>query len=139
MTASFLRNLEHGKWQVLHSDTDLVGGSGLFFRKDISGIRLGVLSLSPYSREDTLERTRSMYGAYQRARLNSDILVLLDQKNVVDAQWIERVAGRFGFPDVVIGGPNRLPKEESEMVGQTMDRADVLHGCVCWMHRYCHL
>lgn len=90
--------------------------------KNVNGIRVGIVSfgfwLNP-SEEDEFEIRKAFYSAYGEARRKSDILIVLDQKNIVTREWIEANEKRFGAPDIVIGGVMRRTLQQEDVVGKT--------------------
>ena len=92
--------------------------------KDVGGVRVGVVSFTGEAVNPSLGgsdygRLRALYAAYKAARDGSDILILLDQANRADKDWIERNGPRLGFPDVVIGGIARTRLAGEQIVGRT--------------------
>lgn len=90
--------------------------------KVVGSVKVGILSFGavPDVSASDIDLFRARYAAFSAARRECDILVLLDQSGTATNEWIERVSKRFGRPDIVVGGADRLPKAEPEMVGQTM-------------------
>ncbi|MGQ9456049.1 MAG: multiheme c-type cytochrome [Armatimonadota bacterium] len=90
--------------------------------KNVDGVRVGVVSfgfwLNP-SEVDDFEAMKAFYSAYSEARRKSDILIVLDQKNIATREWIETNEKRFGAPDIVIGGMMRRTLQHEDVVGRT--------------------
>jgi hypothetical protein len=73
--------------------------------KDFGGVRVGVVSFGYVPDANAgFELSKRRYSAYKEAREKSDILVLMNAGNVVDDDLLQRLASRWGGPDVVIGG-----------------------------------
>ena len=92
--------------------------------KNVDGVKVGIVSFSgqtftSVSGSSDLRRLRALYAAYKAARDGSDILILLDQANRADKDWIERNGPRLGFPDVVIGGIARTTLAREQILGRT--------------------
>lgn len=90
--------------------------------KNVDGVKVGIISFSappPGQTVDNFEVRKAIYGAYKEARDASDVLIVLDQANVINADWLARNGKRFGAPNVVIGGVSRSGNAESEVVGDT--------------------
>lgn len=93
-----------------------------FVVKNVGGVKVGILSFGfvPLDQDpnDFVFR-KALYATFKQARESCDILVLLDQANRVNADWINRNAARLGAPDVVIGGAMRGGLAQDEIVGKT--------------------
>lgn len=90
--------------------------------KKIGGINVGVVSFGKATADSEPKLPGLMQpfcAAYQQARKQSDLLVLLDQGGIATKEWLERDAVKLGVPDIVIGGVlnSVLPREQ--IVGKT--------------------
>jgi len=79
--------------------------------KELDGVKVGVVSYSPRSKASP----DSFQAAYQAARKQSDVLVLLDQGGVATDEWLQ--AGEA--PDIVIGAAPKGVIAEQRIVGHT--------------------
>ncbi len=90
--------------------------------KNVAGVRIGIVSFGfglRLSDQDEYERRKALYSAYTEARRKSDVLIVLDQSNTVTNEWIESNEGRFGAPDIVIGGVMQRTLMEDKVIGKT--------------------
>lgn len=90
--------------------------------KTIDGVKVGIISfgfIDP-SKADNFALFKKRYKAYEEARKNSDVLVVLDQGDVTTDDWLKRNESRLGAPDIIVGNAARRPMPEPRMVGQTM-------------------
>lgn len=91
--------------------------------KVLDGVRVGIFAFNPQinatAGSSDYDRRKALYVAYKQARDASDVLVVLDQGNVVNKDWLERNAPRLGAPDVVIGGLARAILAKPEIIGKT--------------------
>jgi hypothetical protein len=106
---------------VVHVDITSHGWEKPYIIREVDGVKVGIVSFGSVPEgNDNFELRMKRYSAYSEARKKSDILVLLDQAQVVDAEWIKRNASRLGAPDIVIGGASRMNMVNPEMVGKSM-------------------
>lgn len=90
--------------------------------KDVGGVKVGVVSFGGVTLapgQNQYELRRSLYAAYKEARDGSDILILLDQSNIANQEWLERNAARLGAPDIIIGGIANAAMSQERVIGRT--------------------
>lgn len=90
--------------------------------KNVDGVKVGIVSFGTYKEGTQIsdyEFRKSQYAAYKAARDGSDVLILLDNGNTINKEWIERNGARFGAPDIVIGNYMKQGLVEPEVVGRT--------------------
>lgn len=90
--------------------------------KETGGVKVGIISFGPPATDtsqNSFEGLRKLYGAYKAAREESDILIVLDQANIINEEWLNRNEKRFGAPDIVIGGAARATFENDTVIGKT--------------------
>ena len=93
-----------------------------FVIRNVCGVKVGILSFGYVPQDvDSSDYSfrKTIYSAFKQARDASDILILLDQANRVNAEWLTRNAPRLGAPDIVIGGAMRSGMPAEEVVGKT--------------------
>ncbi len=85
------------------------------------GVKVAVFSFggSDDVGESGYEVRKRAYAAYKAARETSDLLIVLDQANVVNKEWLEKMGARLGVPDIVIGGITKSSMGREEVVGKT--------------------
>jgi predicted CXXCH cytochrome family protein len=92
--------------------------------KNVNGVKVGIVSFGamppdPTGARNEYEVRKSLYRAYKSARAEADVLVVLDQANMVNKEWIERNAARLGSPDIVIGGITNTAMAKERVIGRT--------------------
>lgn len=93
-----------------------------FFVKEVDGVKIGIVSfgVGPFDpNANEYESRKSMYNAFKSARESSDVLIVLDQANIVTAQWLERNGKRLGVPDIVVSGTSKSGMSEAQVIGTT--------------------
>lgn len=107
---------------VVHVGLEDQEGVPSYIIKEGGGVKIGIVSFGAVaveSRDDfTLMKRR--YEALAEADRQSDVLILLDQGNVATNDWLQRNVERLGVPDVLVGGPVRMPLSEAKWVGKTL-------------------
>ncbi len=108
---------------VLDASPDAPKTAAPYAIKVVNGVRVGIFSFSVHDPStpggSDFEARKATYAAYRAAREGSDILVVLDQANVANKDWLERNGARLGAPDIVIGGMSHLGLMKEEVVGKT--------------------
>ncbi|MCE5314665.1 MAG: multiheme c-type cytochrome [Armatimonadota bacterium] len=88
--------------------------------KVVDGVKVGIISFGFVpEKQDQLALRKSLYGTYKKARDESDILIVLDQSDTINKEWIERNGPRFGAPDLVVGGVQKMGMTQPDVVGKT--------------------
>lgn len=90
--------------------------------KQVNGIKISIVSFGAvaFNQLEDPHLQREHYTAFREARENSDILILLDQANIATDEWLRSHAERLGYPDIVIGGRDRLPGKTPMSIGKTL-------------------
>lgn len=93
-----------------------------YYVKKIGGINVGVVSFGKATADSKPKQPGLMQpfcAAYQQARKQSHLLILLDQGGIATKEWIEEEAAKLGEPDIVIGGilNSVIPREQ--VIGKT--------------------
>lgn len=118
----FFEEAAKHKLTVLDSGPDAAKSTLPYVIKNVAGVKVGIVSfggrLSTESSGGEYVRRKAMYTAYRAARLGSDYLIVLDQGNVIDSDWINRNGKRLGEPDLVVAGTARSSLAEPEVVGR---------------------
>ncbi|MCL5104983.1 MAG: hypothetical protein M1133_12835 [Armatimonadetes bacterium] len=108
------------KLKVLDAAPGAAKSSMPYMIRNVDGVRVGIISFGGVRPGlDDFAVRRSFYGAYKAARDGSDILILLDQANWTNKDWLERNLNRLGAPDVVIGGAAKMGMLQDEVIGKT--------------------
>lgn len=90
--------------------------------KDVGGVKVGVVSFGAVTfnpGQEQHELRTALYSAFKTAREKSDILILLDQSNIANQEWLERNASRLGAPDIIIGGVANTSIVQERVIGRT--------------------
>jgi 2',3'-cyclic-nucleotide 2'-phosphodiesterase (5'-nucleotidase family) len=90
--------------------------------KDVGGVKVGIVSFGavpPDNELSDLEISKVRFNAYKAARNKCDLLILLDQGNVVNEEWLNNHSQKLGVPDFVIGGQTRYGMSEVVTIGKT--------------------
>ncbi len=90
--------------------------------KKVDGAKVGVVSFGKVTngaRENESGQQQSFRDAYEKARRQSDILILLDQGGIATKEWLGGEAARVGAPDIVIGGIMNSVMPRERIVGRT--------------------
>lgn len=118
----YYQSLASGGIPVVQLDLADHDGAKPYIVDEVDGVKVGIISFGAVPAEERLDLQllKRRYAAYREARRASDVLVLLDQANVVSEVWLDRIGGRFGCPNIVIGGTSRLFMTEPKQIGQTM-------------------
>ena len=108
---------------VLDAAPDARDTTTRYIIKEIGGLKVGIVSFrgsrSSLSGQTDFKLRRALYSAFREARDASDVLILLDQANLVSADWLKRNGPRLGEPDIVIGGIGNKRLKEQQVVGRT--------------------
>ncbi|MCL5105276.1 MAG: hypothetical protein M1133_14360 [Armatimonadetes bacterium] len=109
-----------GKLKVLDASPTAARSAAPYVIKRVDGVKVGIVSFG-FVRpgQNDFAVRRSFYGAYKAAREGSDILILLDQGNWANNDWLARNGARFGAPDLVVGGTAKMGLQQEETVGRT--------------------
>lgn len=89
--------------------------------KQVGGLRVGILSygFAP-PEQDGLDLRKRRYLALKEAREKSDFLILMDEGNVANEDWIKRQAERWGAPDVIMGNMSAFSLgSQTKVVGKS--------------------
>ena len=127
----FFKKTAENKLTVLDASAQPHSSTVPYLLKNVGGIRVGIISFGfvpPSPDGSEYARRKSLYGAYKAVREQSDVLVVLDQANLIDKDWIERNAGRLGAPDVVIGGTMRQYPDQGQLIGRTQIAPTSIQG-----------
>ncbi|MHB9037196.1 MAG: multiheme c-type cytochrome [Armatimonadota bacterium] len=116
----FFQKAAANKLTVLDASPKARESTKPYMVKVVDGVKVGIISfgVAPEMEDGYLLR-KSLYSAYKTVRGESDILIVLDQSQTIDSDWIERNGPRFGAPDIVIAGMARMGLVKPEMVGHT--------------------
>jgi hypothetical protein len=90
--------------------------------KNVGGVRVGVVSFGAtgeFAPCSEFARRKAAFSAFVKARQESDVLIVLDQANVISADWLDRNGSRLGRPDIVISGQSKVGLAQPEVVGKT--------------------
>ena len=120
--ADFFKELAENKLAVLDASVDAPKSTLPYLVKNVDGVKVGVVSFgasNPDANVNEYVRRKALYTAFKAARGASDILVVLDQANLITREWLERNGSRFGVPDIVIAGTQRMSQPQEEIVGKT--------------------
>ncbi|MGC8861970.1 MAG: multiheme c-type cytochrome [Armatimonadota bacterium] len=118
----FFKKTAENKLTVLDAAPQAHPSTVPYLIKNVGGVRVGIISFGfvpPSPDRNVYTLRKALYGAYKTAREQSDILIVLDQANLVDKEWVERNENRLGVPDVVIGGAMRQYPEQGQVIGRT--------------------
>ena len=118
----FFKKTAENKLTVLDASPEPRKSTLRYLVKSVDGVRVGVISFGFVPDDANVNeyaRRKALYAAFKAVREKSDILVVLDQANVVNRDWIERNEKRLGAPDIVIGGGMRQYLAQAEVVGKT--------------------
>lgn len=119
----YFEEAARNKLTVLHADPDAPKSCLPYLIKSVNGVKVGIVSFGATVLEENRNEylfRKSYYNAYKQARDSSDILVVLDQANLINEDWLQRNAKRLGLPDVVIAGMQRVGLAEPQVIGRTM-------------------
>lgn len=90
--------------------------------KKIDGIRVGIISfggLKTNSDESDMQQRKALFASYMAVRKDSDVLVVLDQSNTINEEWLQRNGERMGAPDIVISGIAKSGLLQPQVIGKT--------------------
>lgn len=109
MGESYYSTLKQKGIPVVHVDMAPHAVAQPYVVKQIDGVRVGIVSFGAVVPQEanSFQLLKQRYKTLVEARAKSDILILLDQANVATDDWLQRNAGRFNGPDLVIGGTAR--------------------------------
>lgn len=106
-------------------DATVVDGSSVvpYLVRKIGGVKIGVVSFGKTANGVGVKQLdnlrQSFRDAYERARRQSDILVLLDQGGIATKEWLKGEAVQIGAPDIVIGGILNSVMPREQVIGRT--------------------
>ncbi len=107
----YLQQVAKNKLTVLDTAPEAPKGVEPFVVKNINGVKVGIVSFGapPIDADpaDDYAMRKARFAAYMQARAKADVLILLDQADVADPDWIQRNGARIGAPDIVIGGASK--------------------------------
>jgi len=111
--------------QVIEAGPNQPAGVAPYIVKNINGVKVGVISFGSgeaksLAEAKSLDVLKARYVAFREARKASDVLILLDQADVANDDWLQRNVQRLGSPDVVIGPVSRAMGTEGRKVGTTI-------------------
>lgn len=118
----FVKTAKKNKLTVLDALSEDDKSTVPYVIKSISGVKVGIVSFNAIPTDSTVDqyqRRKAWYSAYKAARTGSDVLIVLDQSNTINKDWLERNGTRLGSPDVVIGGVIKSNIAEPEVIGTT--------------------
>jgi hypothetical protein len=109
------------KLTVIDSRPNANKAASSYTIKELDGVKVAIFSFggSDDIGGSDYEARKIAYAAYKAARETSDLLIVLDQANVVNKDWLERMGTRLGAPDIVIGGLARSGMGKEEIIGNT--------------------
>jgi len=118
----FFKQTAENKLVVLDASPEPPKSTLPYLVKNVGGVKVGIVSFGsapPDKDVNEYVRRKALYTAFRAARQGSDILIVLDQANLMNKEWIERNEKRLGAPDIVIGGVMRQALAQEEVVGRT--------------------
>jgi hypothetical protein len=88
--------------------------------KTVNGVKVGIISfgIAPEMSDGYVLR-KSLYSAYKAVRAASDVLIVLDQSETIDTDWIRRNGPRLGAPDIVVAGIKKMGLSKAIVFGRT--------------------
>ena len=107
---------------VIDSSPDARKSTVPYLIKVVDGVKVGILSFgwqSPVGNRDEYTLRKALYSTYREVRGKCDVLIVLNQSNLIDRDWVERNGARLGAPDIVVGGIARMGVSIDEVVGKT--------------------
>ncbi len=122
MVDELLKQAAQNNLVVLDASPGAAKPARPYLVKDVAGVRVGVVSFNaqrPGTDKNDYELRKALYSAYKTAREACDILIVLDQANLANRDWLERNGKRLGPPDVVVGGTAGNRMLNADQVGQT--------------------
>lgn len=90
--------------------------------KNVGGVRVGIISFGAMPADqvvDDFQLRKVRYAALKAVRSECDVLILLDQANVVNQEWLDRNSARFGAPDIVVSGVEKSGMMTEQVIGKT--------------------
>jgi len=106
---------------VVHTGQSEQDGANPYIIKDIDGVKVGIVSFGYIPPDkDNPDVRKAQYESFQKARKESDVLILLDQANIATDEWLDENKAALGCPDIVVGGVKRASLTEPKWMGQTM-------------------
>ena len=118
---AFFKEVKKNGLTVLDCWPDSASGVESFVMKNVDGVDVGIISFGApkTDKSSDFEVRKARFAAFVEARKKSDLLILLDQANVANRDWIERNRARVGAPDIVIGGLPRATQVQQTVVGSS--------------------
>jgi 2',3'-cyclic-nucleotide 2'-phosphodiesterase (5'-nucleotidase family) len=97
-------------------------GAKPFIIKNFGKVKVGIFSFGMPTEggPDDFATLKQRFQFYAEARQKCDVLVVLDQGNIVTDEWLERIAKRYGAPDIILTGTRNMSITDPRMVGETM-------------------